>query len=41
MYKMVNLKTKLFTRLTNQNPYDEAWVIGCISIIILRDRSCQ
>ena len=24
MYKMVNLKTKLFTKLTNQNSYDEA-----------------
>ena len=22
---MVNLKTKLFTKLTNQNSYDEAW----------------
>ena len=30
MYKTVNLKTKLFTKLTNQNSYDEARAIGCI-----------
>ena len=41
MYKTVNLKTKLFTKLTNQNSYDEARAIGCISNIILQDRSCQ
>ena len=41
MYKTVNLKTKLFTKLTNQNSYDEARGIGCISNIILQDRSCQ
>ena len=41
MYKTVNLKTKLFTKLTNQNSYDEARAIGCIPNIILQDRSCQ
>ena len=41
MYKTVNLKTKLFTELTNQNSYDEARAIGCISNIISQDRSCQ
>ena len=41
MYKMVNLKIKLFTKLTNQNSYDEARAIGCTSNIILQDRSCQ
>ena len=30
MYKTVNLKTKLFTKLTNQNSYDEARAIECI-----------
>ena len=39
MYKTVNLKTNLFTKLANQNSYDEARAIGCISNIILRDRS--
>ena len=28
MYKTVNLKTKLFTKLTNQNWYYEARAIG-------------
>ena len=41
MYKMVNLKIKLFTKLTNQNSYDEARAIECKSNIILQDRSCQ
>ena len=41
MYKTVNLKTKLFTKLTNQSSYDEARAIGCISNIIPQDRSCQ
>ena len=41
MYKTVNLKTNLFTKLTNQNSYNEAWAIGCILNIILQDRSCQ
>ena len=41
MYKMVNLKPKLFTKLTNQNSYGEARAIGCISNIILQDRGCQ
>ena len=41
MYKTVNLKTKLFTKLTNQNSYDEARAIECISNIILQDSSCQ
>ena len=41
MYKTVNLKIKLFTKLTNQNSYDEARAIGCMSNIILQDRSCQ
>ena len=30
MYKTVNLKSKLFTILTNQNSCDEAREIGCI-----------
>ena len=41
MYKTVNMKTKLFTKLTNQNSYDVAGAIGCTSDIILQDRSCQ
>ena len=41
MYKTVNLKTKLFTKLTNQNSYDEAWAIGCIWNIIPQERSYQ
>ena len=41
MYKRVNLEIKLFTKLTNQNSYDEAWARGCISNIILQGRSCQ
>ena len=41
MYKRVNSKTKPFRKLTNQNSYDEARAMGCILIIILRDRSCQ
>ena len=41
MYKTVNLKIKLFTKSTNQNSYDEARAIGCISNITLQDRSCQ
>ena len=41
MYKTVNLKTKLFTKLTNQYSYDEAQAIGCVSNIILQHRSCQ
>ena len=36
MYKTVNLKTKLFTELTNQNLYGEAWTIRSISNIILQ-----
>ena len=39
MYKTLSLKTKLFTKLINQNSYDEARAIGCISNIIPRDRS--
>ena len=31
LYKTVNLKTKLFTKLTNQNSYDEARALGCVS----------
>ena len=38
MYKTVNVKTKLFTKLTNQNSYDEA---RAISNIILQDRRCK
>ena len=30
MYKTVNLKIKLFTKLTNQNSHDDAQAIGCI-----------
>ena len=41
MHKTVNLKIELFTKLTNQNPYDEARAIGCTSNIMLQDRSCQ
>ena len=41
MYKTVNFKIKLFTKLTNQNSYDEAPAIGCMSNIILQGRSCQ
>ena len=41
MYKTVDLKTKLFTKLTNQNSYDEVRAIGCISNIIPQDSSCQ
>ena len=41
MCKTVNLKVKLFTKLTNQNSFDEARAIGCISNIIREDRSCQ
>ena len=41
MYKTVNLKTKLFTELTNQISFDETRAIGCISNIILQDMSCQ
>ena len=39
--KTVNFKTKLFTELTNQSSYDKARAIGCISNIVLRDRSFQ
>ena len=41
MYKTVNLKMKLFTKLTNQNLCDEARAIGCMSNIMLQNRSCQ
>ena len=41
MYVQEGKFEKLFTKLTNQNSYDEARAIGCISNIILQDRSCQ
>ena len=41
MYKTVNLKTKLFTKLANQNSYDEARAIGYISNVKLQNMSCQ
>ena len=30
VYKTVNSKTKLFTKLTNQSSCDEAWMMGCL-----------